>query len=133
VQLVSYEGGFGRVEDASVVPLGHDLAAWLADGEAGAGEPLPLASLALLAPVPRPGKIVCVGRNYVEHAHERGFDAPPEPILFAKWANSVSAPGATVVVPEVTAKPDWEAELGVVIGATCARVPGAGAVEQRTG
>jgi len=133
VQLVSYEGGFGRVEDATVVPLAGDIASWLAGGEPVSGDPVPLASVTLLAPVPRPGKVVCVGRNYVEHAHERGFDAPPEPILFAKWANSVAAPGATVAVPEQTAQPDWEAELGVVIGSRCSRVPVERALEHVAG
>jgi 2-keto-4-pentenoate hydratase/2-oxohepta-3-ene-1,7-dioic acid hydratase in catechol pathway len=122
MRLLSYPGGFGRVEADVVVPLGADLAAWLRDRDGRDGEPLPLAGLELLAPVPRPGKIVCVGRNYVEHAHERGFEAPPEPILFAKWANSVAPPDATVVVPPGAVQPDWEAELGVVIGSTCARV-----------
>jgi 2-keto-4-pentenoate hydratase/2-oxohepta-3-ene-1,7-dioic acid hydratase in catechol pathway len=133
VQLVSYAGGFGRVEGESVVPMGADLRRWLADGSVVEGEPVPLASLRLLAPVPRPGKIVCVGRNYLEHARERGFDAPPEPILFAKWANSVAAPGATVAVPPQTEQPDWEAELGVVVGRPCSRVAAERALEHVAG
>ena len=133
MRLVSYSGGFGRVEGEVVVPMGVHIADWLEHGAAADGEPLGVESLQLLAPVPRPGKIVCIGRNYVEHANERGFDAPPEPILFAKWANSVSAPGATVVVPEQTAQPDWEAELGVVIGSRCSRVPVERALEHVAG
>lgn len=119
MRLVSYTGGFGRLDGDAVVPMGADIADWLERGGAEDGAPVSLASLELRAPVPRPGKIVCVGRNYVAHANERGFDPPPEPILFAKWANSVAAPGATVAVPEQTAQPDWEAELGVVIGSRC--------------
>ncbi|MHB8469786.1 MAG: fumarylacetoacetate hydrolase family protein [Gaiellaceae bacterium] len=122
MRVVSFRGGFGRVDGETVVPLGADVLRWLAVGDSVEGEPVPLSSLELLAPVPRPGKIVCVGRNYVEHAHERGFDSPPEPILFAKYATSVAAPGATVAVPALTEQPDWEAELGVVIGPACARV-----------
>jgi 2-keto-4-pentenoate hydratase/2-oxohepta-3-ene-1,7-dioic acid hydratase in catechol pathway len=122
VRLVSYMGGFGRLDGEVVVPMGSDIADWLEGRAATDGEPAAVASLDLLAPVPRPGKIVCIGRNYVEHANERGFDAPPEPILFAKWANSVAAPGATVAIPEQTVQPDWEAELGVVIGSRCSRV-----------
>ena len=133
MRLVSYDGGFGRVEDASVVPMGGDIVGWLGGGESTDGDPVPLASVVLRAPVPRPGKIVCVGRNYLEHARERGFDAPPEPILFAKWANSVSPPGATVVVPGATTEPDWEAELGVVIGRLCSRVPVERALEHVAG
>jgi 2-keto-4-pentenoate hydratase/2-oxohepta-3-ene-1,7-dioic acid hydratase in catechol pathway len=122
VRLVSYRGGFGRIEGSQVVPLGADVVEWLAGSSPVEGEPVELDSLELLAPVPRPGKIVCVGRNYVEHAHERGFEAPPEPILFAKWGNSVVGPDATVAVPPQTEQPDWEAELGVVIGNRCSRV-----------
>lgn len=122
MRLVSYAGGFGRVEGDAAVAMASDALTWLREGPGEDGEPVPLAGLSLLAPVPRPGKIVCVGRNYVEHAHERGFEAPPEPILFAKWANSVAAPGATVAVPPETEQPDWEAELGVVVGSTCSRV-----------
>jgi 2-keto-4-pentenoate hydratase/2-oxohepta-3-ene-1,7-dioic acid hydratase in catechol pathway len=133
LRLVSYPGGFGRVDGESVVRLGADLAAWLAGAAVDEGDPLPLASLELLAPVPRPGKIVCVGRNYVAHAQERGFDAPPEPILFAKWANSVAGPGATVHVPPQTEQADWEAELGVVIGSRCAQVPVERALEHVAG
>ena len=133
MQLVSYTGGFGRIEGSSVVPLGDDLVAWLAGAETVEGVPLPLESLELLAPVPRPGKIICVGRNYVAHAHERGFDAPPEPILFPKWANCVSAAGATVVVPGATVEPDWEAELGAVIGSHCSHVSVEHALEHVAG
>ena len=133
MRLVSYPGGFGRIDGASVVPMGGDVLRWLADGVHEDGDPRPLASLELLAPVPRPGKVVCVGRNYVEHAHERGFEAPPEPILFAKWSNSVSAPGATVAVPPQTEQPDWEAELGVVIGSHCTRVTAERALDHVAG
>ena len=116
MRLVSFRGGFGRVEGDAVVVMGPDLVEWLAGEEAHDGERLPLDALELLAPVPRPGKIVCVGRNYVAHAEERGADVPEEPILFAKYASSVAAPGETVVVPPQTVEPDWEAELGVVVG-----------------
>jgi len=133
VKIVSFAGGFGRVDGGTVVPMGTDVAAWLAGAPAIEGDAVPLDSLELLAPVPRPGKVVCIGRNYAEHAHERGFDAPPEPILFAKWANSVAPPGATVAVPEQTTQPDWEAELGAVIGSRCSRVSAERALEHVAG
>lgn len=133
MRLVSYHGGFGRLEGDVVVPMGADIGRWLEDGSAEDGDAVALSSLELLAPVPRPGKIVCIGRNYVEHAHERGFDAPPEPILFAKWANSVAAPGATVTIPAQTSQADWEAELGVVIGSRCSRVSADRALEHVAG
>ena len=132
MRLVSYPGGFGRLAGTEIVPLARGVEAWLR-AELVDGRPAPLDSLELLAPVPRPGKIVCIGRNYVEHAHERGFEAPPEPILFAKWANSVVGPNATVTVPPQTEQPDWEAELGVVIGSRCSRVAAAEALDHVAG
>ena len=66
MRLVSFEGGFGRIEDDAVVPMGPSLVDWLASGTQGvtAGAPRPLEDVRLLAPVPRPGKVVCVGLNY---------------------------------------------------------------------
>ena len=118
MRLVSFEGGFGRVEGDSVVPMGPSLVDWLAFGTQGlaTGEPRPLAELRLLAPVPRPGKIVCVGLNYRDHARETGQPIPSEPVLFAKFANSVVGPGADVVVPPEAGQVDYEAELAVVVG-----------------
>jgi acylpyruvate hydrolase len=116
MRLVSFPGGFGRVEGDVVVPMGRDIVEWLETGEAVDGEAVPLASLELLAPVPRPRTIVCVGRNYVAHAAERGVDPPAEPILFPKFVTSVAPAGAVVTVPGAAEEPDYEAELGVVIG-----------------
>jgi 2,4-didehydro-3-deoxy-L-rhamnonate hydrolase len=116
MRLVSFDGGFGSLEGDVVVPLGDDLVAHLAGEPPTRGEPVPLGQLRLRAPVPAPGKIVAVGLNYRDHAAEAGLEIPPEPTLFAKFANSVIGPGDPIVVPPVTTKPDYEAELGVVIG-----------------
>lgn len=78
---------------------------------------LPLADVELLAPVPRPGKIVAIGRNYAEHAQETGTAVFDIPRIIAKFPSAVSAPDAPVrLAPHIT-KPDFEVELGVVIGA----------------
>ena len=82
----------------------------------------PLDTVTLLAPVPAPGKVVCVGRNYAEHAAETGSAVPTEPQLFSKWANAVVGPGADVVFPPITQALDYEAELVAVIGRTARRV-----------
>jgi 2-keto-4-pentenoate hydratase/2-oxohepta-3-ene-1,7-dioic acid hydratase in catechol pathway len=66
--------------------------------------------------IDRPGKIVCVGLNYRDHAEEQGVDLPQEPLLFAKWGTSLIGPGDPIVIPPVVTKCDYEAELGVVIG-----------------
>ena len=124
MRLVSYDGGFGRLEGDGVVPMGADLVAYLA-GEAAAQERsiVPLRDLTLRAPVPRPGKILCIGLNYRDHAAETGKPLPTVPMLFAKFANSVVPDGATVSIPAATTQVDWEAELGVVIGRTVRDVP----------
>jgi 2-keto-4-pentenoate hydratase/2-oxohepta-3-ene-1,7-dioic acid hydratase in catechol pathway len=77
----------------------------------------------LLPPVPRPGKVICVGRNYSEHCSEQGRRPPGEPILFAKFAASLTAHGEQVLLPPQSQQVDFEAELAVVIGRECDRVP----------
>src|SRR5256886_10064172 len=76
---------------------------------------IPLAEAALLAPV-EPSKIVCVGRNYREHAAELGNEVPPEPLIFFKPPSAVIGPGQIILRPKMSARVDHEAELGVVIG-----------------
>jgi 2-keto-4-pentenoate hydratase/2-oxohepta-3-ene-1,7-dioic acid hydratase in catechol pathway len=72
--------------------------------------------------ITRPGKIVCVGLNYRDHAAEGGMDLPKAPLLFAKWPNSLIGAGEAIVVPPEATEVDYEAELGVVIGRTARRV-----------
>ena len=67
-------------------------------------------------PIERPGKVVCVGLNYHDHATETNMPAPERPLLFAKWQTSVIGPGEEIVLPPVSQEVDFEAELGVVIG-----------------
>jgi len=68
-------------------------------------------------PIERPGKIICVGLNYHDHAEEQGAELPEEPLLFAKWPTALIGPGDPIVIPPLVTKCDYEAELGVVIGA----------------
>src|SRR5680860_1271967 len=139
--LDSRERGFGRIEGNSVIPMGleprptgestresarglqfrSDLKGFLASGgAAGAGAAqqggaIPLTGVELRAPIADPGKIVCVGLNYRDHAAESGIDVPDEPILFPKFANSVVGPEEAIVIPPADHRIDYEAELGVVI------------------
>jgi len=135
MRLVSYDGGFGRVEGSTVIPMGEDLIDYLATGRADDHDPdpVPLDGLRSLAPVPRPGKIICVGLNYRDHAEETGQAIPDEPVLFAKFANSVLGPGETIDVPGFIAQPDYEAELGIVIGRTAHRVTASTALDHIAG
>jgi acylpyruvate hydrolase len=77
---------------------------------------IPLASVTLCAPVPAPGKILCIGRNYAEHAAEGNAPVPTSPVVFAKYANTVIGPGEAIVLPRVSQQIDYEGELAVVIG-----------------
>ncbi len=70
----------------------------------------------LLAPVPRPPKLICVGLNYRDHALESNMEIPKVPTIFNKFPNVVIAPGETIVLPKLSTKPDYEAELAFVIG-----------------
>ncbi|MBP2475108.1 2-keto-4-pentenoate hydratase/2-oxohepta-3-ene-1,7-dioic acid hydratase in catechol pathway [Crossiella equi] len=74
--------------------------------------------LRLGAPIAQPGKIVCIGLNYRDHAEETGAEIPPEPILFMKAPDTLVGPYDEVLVPRGSVKTDWEVELGVVIGRT---------------
>ena len=93
----------------------------------------PLDALPRRAPVPSPGKVVCVGRNYAEHAAETGSAVPTEPQLFAKWANAVVADGDDVVLHPITQALDYEAELVAVIGTTACRIPESRALDHVLG
>jgi 2-keto-4-pentenoate hydratase/2-oxohepta-3-ene-1,7-dioic acid hydratase in catechol pathway len=83
-------------------------------------EPMPLNGAELLAPV-TPSKIVCVGRNYREHAKELGNEVPTEPLLFFKPPSSLLAPGAVVRMPAASQRVDFEGELAFVIGKRTSR------------
>jgi 2-keto-4-pentenoate hydratase/2-oxohepta-3-ene-1,7-dioic acid hydratase in catechol pathway len=85
------------------------------------GEELPLDSVRLLAPV-IPSKLVCVARNYAEHAKEMGNPVPEVPVLFFKPATSVIGPGDPIPLPPGAGRVDHEAELAAVIGRLCRRV-----------
>jgi len=79
---------------------------------------IPLSEAVLLAPV-QPSKIVCIGRNYREHAAELGHDVPPEPLIFLKPPSSLLGPGQNIIRPKISARVDHEGELGVVMGKRC--------------
>jgi 2-keto-4-pentenoate hydratase/2-oxohepta-3-ene-1,7-dioic acid hydratase in catechol pathway len=81
-----------------------------------AGGGLPAVSGRIGAPVARPGKVVCIGLNYSDHAAETGQAEPPRPVVFMKDPATVVGPFDDVLIPRGSAKTDWEVELGVVIG-----------------
>lgn len=69
-----------------------------------------------LAPVPRPGKLICIGLNYRDHAAESNMPIPERPVVFSKFATAVIAPGEAVILPATSKQVDYEAELAVIIG-----------------
>ncbi|GAA1054989.1 2-hydroxyhepta-2,4-diene-1,7-dioate isomerase [Agromyces luteolus] len=111
-----------RVLDARGVTADYDGAFFAADGVARIREALDtLPEFAgdasrVGAPIARPGKIVCIGLNYRDHAEETGAALPAEPVIFMKDPYTIVGPNDDVLIPRNSTKTDWEVELGVVIG-----------------
>lgn len=155
MRLVSYEDGNGRhvgvLLGEQVVPaaaldgrarsartlLGAlDAVGLAALGERAArgGQRIELADVRLLAPVPDPQKIICLGLNYRDHAAETGQEIPPAPMWFAKFANSLIGSGEEILLPASHPEyVDYEAELAVVIGRRARNVEAATALEHVAG
>jgi 2-keto-4-pentenoate hydratase/2-oxohepta-3-ene-1,7-dioic acid hydratase in catechol pathway len=102
------DGGFLR-DGAHGVPAALD---------SGRLPRLDTAGLRVGPPISRPGKIVCIGLNYRDHARETGAPIPEEPVVFMKDPSTIVGPNDPVLIPRGSEKTDWEVELGVVIGAT---------------
>ena len=73
-------------------------------------------------PIPVPGKIICVGLNYKDHAEESKMELPPRPLLFSKWNNTLIGPGDAIQLPAFSSEVDYEAELAVVIDRRASKV-----------
>ena len=116
---------FGIIEGPGEDPA--DLVVAVAEGHPFAplqltGERLPLSQVRLLAPV-LPSKVVCIGKNYADHAKEMGGPAPADPVVFLKPSTSVIGPGDPIALPRDSNHVDHEAELGLVVGRLCREVP----------
>jgi 2-keto-4-pentenoate hydratase/2-oxohepta-3-ene-1,7-dioic acid hydratase in catechol pathway len=83
----------------------------------------PLKSVKLLAPIPRPPKLICVGLNYRDHALESKMEIPKVPTIFSKFPSAVIAPGESIVLPKNSTQPDYEAEFAFVIGKGGRHIP----------
>ncbi|MDH7568627.1 MAG: fumarylacetoacetate hydrolase family protein [Armatimonadota bacterium] len=93
----------------------------------------PLAQTRLLAPLPNPRKIVCVGLNYRDHCEENQVPLPQSPVIFAKFATAVTGPDSPIIKPAITNQLDYEAELAFVIGRTGKHIPEAEAMQYVAG
>ena len=122
VLIADVDGG-ERVLDLSPVTRDIDRGFWEAGGlhlvrdalDRGLQE-LPVSGVRVGAPVARPGKVVCIGLNYRDHAEETGAAIPARPVVFMKDPGTVVGPYDTVPIPRGSTKTDWEVELAVVIG-----------------
>src|SRR5664279_4372758 len=118
-------GGAGFDSVLSVIAGGADaldrVARWLKHPPVG--EPFDPAKTRLLAPVPRPPKIICIGLNYSDHAAESNLPIPETPTVFAKFQTAVTGHRYPIVLPKNSAKPDYEAEFAVVIGKGGRHIP----------
>jgi 2-keto-4-pentenoate hydratase/2-oxohepta-3-ene-1,7-dioic acid hydratase in catechol pathway len=113
--------------------LASDSLARLEELTAGASPPVSLGGVQLLAPLPDPEKIICIGLNYGDHAAEAGIDPPPVPTFFAKFANALAADRDTVALPASSSKVDYEAEVAFVIGRVAKDVSEAEALDHVAG
>lgn len=120
-----------RIDDTNYVDVSdvvHDFNETFFDGDgiaklqdvvterAAAGQVTAFAGERIGAPIARPHQILCIGLNYRDHAAETGQTVPEEPILFTKSPNTLIGPNDDVRIPRGSTKPDWEVELGIVIG-----------------
>lgn len=94
---------------------------------------IPIADCRLMAPVPEPGKVICIGLNYADHAAESGMDPPASPLSFSKFSSNVVGPGDPVPMPLGTSETDYEAELAVVIGRRAWRISESDAMDHVLG
>lgn len=117
---------FGIVDGTDLVVLAGDP---LFAGFDTTGERVPLAEVALLAPVIPRSKVVCVGKNYRDHAAEMGGEAPAAPLLFLKPNTAVIGPGDAIVRPPQSQRTDFEGELAVVIGRVAKNIAASDALD----
>jgi 2-keto-4-pentenoate hydratase/2-oxohepta-3-ene-1,7-dioic acid hydratase in catechol pathway len=109
-----------------------DVALHVATRREGA-ERIPAADVSLMAPIPRPGKVLAIGLNYRDHARESGQEIPKHPVVFAKVSTCIVGPGSPVQRPVVSAAVDWEAELCFVIGKRGRHIAAADAMKHVAG
>jgi 2-keto-4-pentenoate hydratase/2-oxohepta-3-ene-1,7-dioic acid hydratase in catechol pathway len=128
------DGRIFRVRAAPEASLLELLRAGLPNElEPAEGEGTGIAEVELLPPLGHPGKILCIGLNYLGHAEESGNEPPETPTFFAKFANALRPAGATVELPRWSSKVDYEAEVAFVIGDRCKDVPAEDAIQHVAG
>ena len=109
----------------------ENLATWLE--QHGSSAPQVGDHVRLGSPIQKPGKIICIGLNYSDHARESNMQVPQEPIIFFKASSAVCGPNDNIIIPKGSEKTDWEVELAVVIGKRAAYVSEAEALDYVAG
>jgi 2-keto-4-pentenoate hydratase/2-oxohepta-3-ene-1,7-dioic acid hydratase in catechol pathway len=117
--------GLGHNNPLEFITRGPDAWAKAASALQGTGDShtIALDSVTLLCPLPNPGKLLCIGLNYRDHALESKMEIPSTPTVFTKFSSAIVGPGDTVCVPPITQKPDYEAEMAFVIGVGGKNIP----------
>jgi 2-keto-4-pentenoate hydratase/2-oxohepta-3-ene-1,7-dioic acid hydratase in catechol pathway len=141
MKLVTFRGRenapeLGVLRSAEIVPLAELgfrdmpelIAQWTSaqprvEELAAKGEGQPLSSVKLMAPVPKPNKLICIGLNYREHAIESNMAIPEVPTVFSKFATAIVGPEDSVVLPSITQQPDYEAEFAFIVGKGGRNIP----------
>jgi 2-keto-4-pentenoate hydratase/2-oxohepta-3-ene-1,7-dioic acid hydratase in catechol pathway len=120
----------GVLAGDKVTGFGKDMLSVIASGNVvPTGSVYDLKNVRMLAPVPRPPKLICIGLNYLDHAKETGQQVPDVPTVFNKFTNVVIGPGESIVLPNASKAPDYEAEMAVVIGPGGRNIPAGKAMD----
>lgn len=113
----------GKIESDLPAHAEEFIAYLQAQGAGSAGPSVSMDEIQLKAPLENPHKIICVGRNYAEHAAEMGSEIKEIPVIFNKFSDAITDPGAAIALPEISDAVDYEAELVVVIGREGRHIP----------
>jgi 2-keto-4-pentenoate hydratase/2-oxohepta-3-ene-1,7-dioic acid hydratase in catechol pathway len=120
----------GVLAGGQVTGFGKDMLSLIASGNlAPTGSVYELKDVRMLAPIPRPPKLICIGLNYLDHAKETGQQVPDVPTVFNKFTNVVIGPGESIVLPNASKAPDYEAEMAIVIGPGGRNIPASKAMD----
>ena len=121
----------GILDGERVVGLGREMLSVISSGilPQPTGPSYGLDGVQLLAPIPRPPKLICVGLNYRDHAAEAKLALPSVPTIFAKFSNVVIGPGDPIVIPKGSERTDYEAEFAFVIGRRGRRIAASNAMD----
>ena len=121
----------GILSGTRIAGTGMDMLSVIATGKlpAPGGTTYELSEVKLLAPIPRPPKLICIGLNYRDHAEETKNAIPTVPTIFNKFTNVVIGPGDPIVLPKASSRPDYEAEFAFVIGLGGRHIPASRAMQ----